>query len=165
MNLTTVQLHKIFSAISCHRELTTLYHRKPAHDVVLHSFLGLAHIFGMTHALDLLYFYILSKNMEIKVYRKSNFACFTWEWNLFSTLREITEWGCLENRVLRGIFGLKGEEVIGCWRKLYNEELHDLYCWPDIIRVIKARGKDAVQEAQGLAGRCVRSRIQWKKDK
>jgi hypothetical protein len=29
-----------------------------------------------------------------------------------------------ENRVLRGIFGLKSDEVIGCWRKLHNEELH-----------------------------------------
>jgi hypothetical protein len=119
----------------------------------------------MTYALDLLSSYTLSKSMKIKIYRKSNFACFIWEWNLFSTLREITEWGCLENRVLRGIFGPKREEVIGCCRKLYAEELHDLYCWPDIIRVIKARGKDAVQGAQGLAGRCVRSRIQWMKDK
>jgi hypothetical protein len=31
-----------------------------------------------------------------------------------------------ENRVLRRIFGLKSDEVKGEWRKLYNEELHDL---------------------------------------
>jgi hypothetical protein len=31
------------------------------------------------------------------------------------------------NRVLRRIFGPKGEETTGGWRKLYNEELHNLY--------------------------------------
>jgi hypothetical protein len=42
-----------------------------------------------------------------------------------------------ENRVLRGIFGLKRDEVIGGWRKLHNEELHNLYCSPSIIRIMK----------------------------
>jgi hypothetical protein len=42
-----------------------------------------------------------------------------------------------ENRVLRGIFGSKRDEVKGEWRKLHNEELHDLYCSPNIVRVIK----------------------------
>jgi hypothetical protein len=36
----------------------------------------------------------------------------------------------LENRVLRRIFGPKRDEVTGEWRKLLNEELHDLYCHP-----------------------------------
>jgi hypothetical protein len=44
-----------------------------------------------------------------------------------------------ENRVLRGIFGPKRDEVIGGWRKLHNEELHNLYCSPSIIRIIKSR--------------------------
>jgi len=44
-----------------------------------------------------------------------------------------------ENRVLRGIFGAKTDEVTGEWRKLYNEELNDLYCSPNIIRMIKPR--------------------------
>jgi hypothetical protein len=39
-----------------------------------------------------------------------------------------------ENRVLRRIFGPKKYEVTGEWRKLYNEELHNLYSSPDIIR-------------------------------
>jgi hypothetical protein len=43
-----------------------------------------------------------------------------------------------ENRVLRRIFGPKRDEMIG-WRKLHNEELHNLYCSPSIIRNIKIR--------------------------
>jgi hypothetical protein len=44
-----------------------------------------------------------------------------------------------ENRVLRRIFGSKRDEVAGEWRKLHNEELHDLYSSPGIIRIIKSR--------------------------
>jgi hypothetical protein len=43
-----------------------------------------------------------------------------------------------ENRVLRRIFGPKRDEVTGEWRKLHNEELHDLYSSPDIIRQVKS---------------------------
>jgi hypothetical protein len=42
-----------------------------------------------------------------------------------------------ENRVLRRIFGPKRDEVTGDWRKLHNEELHNLYFSPSIIRMIK----------------------------
>jgi hypothetical protein len=42
------------------------------------------------------------------------------------------------NRVLR-IYGPKRDEVTGEWRKLRNEELHDLYSLPSIIRIIKSR--------------------------
>jgi hypothetical protein len=44
-----------------------------------------------------------------------------------------------ENRVLRRIFGPKRDEVTEMWRKLHNEELHDLYCSSNIVRVIKSR--------------------------
>jgi hypothetical protein len=43
------------------------------------------------------------------------------------------------NRVLRRIFGPKGDEVTGEWRKLHNEELLDLYSSPSKIRIIKSR--------------------------
>jgi hypothetical protein len=45
-----------------------------------------------------------------------------------------------ENRVLRRIFGPKRDEVTGDWRKLHNEELHNLYSSPYIIRMIKSWG-------------------------
>jgi hypothetical protein len=41
------------------------------------------------------------------------------------------------NRVLRRIFGPKREEVVGGWRRLHNEELHNLYASPNNIRVMK----------------------------
>jgi hypothetical protein len=44
-----------------------------------------------------------------------------------------------ENRVLRRIFAPKRDEVTGEWRKLHNEELHDLYSSPSTIRIMKAR--------------------------
>jgi hypothetical protein len=44
-----------------------------------------------------------------------------------------------ENRVLRNIFGPKSDGVTGGWRKLHNEELHNLYSSPNIIRIIKSR--------------------------
>jgi hypothetical protein len=43
------------------------------------------------------------------------------------------------NRVLTRIFGPKRDEVTGVWRKLHNEELHNLYSSPSIIRIIKSR--------------------------
>jgi hypothetical protein len=43
-----------------------------------------------------------------------------------------------ENRVLRRIFGPKREED-GSWRKLRDDELHNLYSSPNIVRVIKSR--------------------------
>jgi hypothetical protein len=44
-----------------------------------------------------------------------------------------------QNRVLRGIFGRKREEVAGGWRRLHDEELHNLYASPNIIRAVKSR--------------------------
>jgi hypothetical protein len=62
------------------------------------------------------------------------YRCGTWS----LTLREEHRLRAFENRVLR-IFGLKIDEMTGGWRKLHNEELHNLYSPPSIIRMIKSR--------------------------
>jgi hypothetical protein len=55
------------------------------------------------------------------------------------TLREEHRLRVCENRVLRRIFGPKGDEVMGEWRKLPSGELQNLYTSPDVIRQIKSR--------------------------
>jgi hypothetical protein len=44
-----------------------------------------------------------------------------------------------ENNLLRKIFGSKRDDVMGGWRKLHNEELHDLYSLRSIIIIIRLR--------------------------
>jgi hypothetical protein len=39
--------------------------------------------------------------------------------------------------VLRRVFGPKGDEVTGEWRKLHKEELSDLHSLPNIVQVVK----------------------------
>jgi hypothetical protein len=58
-------------------------------------------------------------------------------WSL--KLREEHRLGVFENRVLRRIFSPKRDEVTKEWRKLHNEELHDLYSSPSIIRITMSR--------------------------
>jgi hypothetical protein len=62
------------------------------------------------------------------------YGCETWS----VTFREKHRLWVFENRVMR-IFGPKWAEVTGEWRNLHNEELHYLYCSPNIVRVIKSR--------------------------
>jgi hypothetical protein len=63
------------------------------------------------------------------------YSCETWS----LTLREEHPLRVFENRVSRRISGPKRDEVTGDWRKLHNEELHNLYPSPSIIREIKSR--------------------------
>jgi hypothetical protein len=63
------------------------------------------------------------------------YGCETWS----LALREEHRLRVFENRVLRRIFGPKRDEVTGEWRKLHNEDLHNLYSSPDIIRQVKSR--------------------------
>jgi len=83
---------------------------------------------------------LLSKNIKIKLYRPVTlpvilYGCETW----LLTAREECRLRLFENRDLRRIFGPKSNKVTGEWRKLYNEELNDLYSSPNIIQVIKWR--------------------------
>ena len=81
---------------------------------------------------------LLSKILKIKIYRTIIlpfvlYGCETWS----LTLREECRLKVFENMTLRGIFGPKRDDVTGEWRKLHNEELNDLYCSRNIVRVIK----------------------------
>jgi len=83
---------------------------------------------------------LLSKNLKIKICRTvilRVILCGCETWSL--TLREERKLRVFENVVLRGIFGPRRDEVTGEWRRLHNEELNDLYCSPNIVRVIKWR--------------------------
>jgi len=55
------------------------------------------------------------------------------------TLREEHRLRVLENRVLTKILLPKRDVATGEWRRLHNEELHDLYYSPNIIRMVKSR--------------------------
>jgi hypothetical protein len=63
------------------------------------------------------------------------YGCETWS----LILREEQRLKVFENIVLRTIFGPKRDEVRGGWRKLYNEEPHNLYSLPSIIKMITSK--------------------------
>jgi hypothetical protein len=66
-----------------------------------------------------------------------------------------------ENRVLRRIFGPKGDEATGEWRRLHNEEVNDLYSTPNIIRVIKSRRMRRAGHVARMGKREVHTGFWW----
>jgi hypothetical protein len=79
------------------------------------------------------------KKLKINIYKTVIlpvvlYGCETWS----LTLRDEHRLRVFEKRVLRRIFGPKREED-GSWRKFHNDELHNLYSSPNIVRVIKSR--------------------------
>jgi hypothetical protein len=75
-----------------------------------------------------------------------------------------------ENRVLRRMFGPKRDEVTGEWRKLHNEELHNLYSSADTIRQVKSRrmrwaghvARMGEESVQGFGGKVQRKETNGK---
>jgi hypothetical protein len=83
---------------------------------------------------------LLSKNVKVRIYNTIILPVVLYGCEMWSlTLREEHSLRTFENRLLRRIFGLQREEVMGGGRKLHNEELHDLYSLPSVIIIIKSR--------------------------
>ena len=75
---------------------------------------------------------------KIKVYRTTILPVVLYGCETRSlTLREKRRLRVFENKVLRRIFVPRRGEVKGEWRRLHNGDLNDLYCSPNIVRVIK----------------------------
>jgi hypothetical protein len=96
----------------------------------------------------------LYKNAKIRIYENIIlpvvlYGCETWS----VTLREGHRLRLFENRVLRRIFGPKRDEVTGVRIKLLNEELHNLYSSPNIIRIIKSRWMKWAQHVERMERR------------
>ena len=83
---------------------------------------------------------LLFKNIKIKIYRNIilRFGLYGCETRSL-TLREERRLRVFENRVLRRIYGPKRDEVTGEWRRLHEEDNNNLYCSPNIVRVIQSR--------------------------
>jgi hypothetical protein len=77
-------------------------------------------------------------------------GCQTWA----LTLREEHRLRVFKNRLLRRMFRPKRNEVTGGWRKLHNEELHNLYSSQSIIRMITSRRMRGAEHAarMGIRG-------------
>jgi hypothetical protein len=80
---------------------------------------------------------LLSRNIHIKIYETIIFlvvlyGCETWSLTLKEALRLMV----FENRVLRGTFESKSDEVTGGYRGLHNYELRNLYSSPNIMKMI-----------------------------
>jgi hypothetical protein len=79
---------------------------------------------------------LLSKNEKLRIYKTIIlpvvlYGCETWS--------PTVKLKVFENRLLRRIFGPQGDGLTGGWGKMHNEELHNLYSSPSIIRIIKSR--------------------------
>jgi len=82
---------------------------------------------------------LLTKNLKIKIHRTVILPIVVYGCEIWSlTLREERRLRVFENRVLRGIFGHKRNDIAGEWKTIHVA-LNDLYCSPNNVRVIKSR--------------------------
>jgi hypothetical protein len=84
---------------------------------------------------------------------------------LVLTLREEHRLRVFENRMLRRIFGLKRDEVTKIWRKLHNEELHNLYSSPNVIRMTKSRHMSRAGHVDSAGKRRIHVGSWWQSQK
>jgi hypothetical protein len=99
--------------------------------VVLYGLIVIVNFFFVCFDAECFVFQSAIKKLKIKIHRTIIlplvfYGCETWS----LTLREERRLRVFENRMLRRIFGPKRDEVTGEWRKLRNEDFHDLYPHP-----------------------------------
>jgi hypothetical protein len=83
---------------------------------------------------------LLSKNVKNRIYKIIILPVVLYGFETWSlTLWEEHRLKVFEKRMLRRIFGSKRDEVIGGWRKLHHEQLHNLYSSSNITRMIQSR--------------------------
>jgi hypothetical protein len=94
---------------------------------------------------------VLSKNLKIITYK--------------TVILPVVVYGC--ETVLRRIFGPKRDEVMGDWRKLHNEELHNLHCFPSIVRMTKLRNMRLAEHVarMGTKGNACRTLMGLQKER
>jgi hypothetical protein len=84
--------------------------------------------------------YLRFRNIKIRIYKTVILPvvlCGYETWSLI--LREEHRLKVFYNRVLKRIFGLKRDEVIGAWRKLHNEQLYNLSSLQNVIGMMTSR--------------------------
>jgi hypothetical protein len=109
-----------------------------------------------------LVFQFVIKYIKIKIYRIIIMPVVLYmseTWPLI--MKEGRRLRVFEKRVLRRIFGLKGNEVTGESGKLGNEELHDLHSSSNVIRVMKSRRMRWAEHVAHLGRREVRTGFRW----
>jgi hypothetical protein len=78
---------------------------------------------------------LLPQNIQITIYKTIILPVVLYWCEIWSiTLKEKHRLRVFENKALRTIFGPKRDEVTGGWRKLHNEEFHNLYSSSSLIR-------------------------------
>jgi hypothetical protein len=104
----------------------------------------------------------LPKNVKVKIYESIIlpvvlYGCETWS----LTFREEHRSRVFESKVLRRILGSKRGEVTGGRRNLQNEELHNLYSSPSIIRMFKSRRMRRAGHVAGVGRRGMHMGCWW----
>jgi hypothetical protein len=111
---------------------------------------------------NLLYSYLLSETIKIKIYKTTVLHVVLYEcktWYLIS--REEHKLSFFNNRVLRRISGPKMNEITECWRKRYDEKLHNLYSSQNIIRMVREDEMGRTCSTHGKDEKCMQH-FDWK---
>jgi hypothetical protein len=105
-----------------------------------------------------------SKYVKLKIYKTVTLAILYGREIWSFALREAHRLWAFDNRVLWRISGSKRDGVIGGWRTLHNEILHNLYFLPNIIRMIKSMKMKWTEHVTLMAEKCIQSfdKITWK---